>query len=82
MKIGGDTTISSGKLVTYQATYELTEDGGFWNGQVLLREGKWHSLRGGRLVSVDRNTIGQAVIHALAAELETLNFEELNSGAD
>lgn len=82
LKISGECTqIRSGKIVHYTVEYELPdgETTGSWSGEVLLRKAKRHQLAGGVLTNVKRDTIAPAVIQALHAELETLDFEALNA---
>ncbi|MEO8391075.1 MAG: hypothetical protein ABI893_04900 [Polaromonas sp.] len=80
MQIAGETTQArSGKVISYRVEYERDGTTGRWTGQVLLRHGKWFDLKGGNLIDVGHGSIAPAVIQAFHGELESLDFEQLNS---
>jgi hypothetical protein len=64
--------------VQYTVEYDLDGNTGHWHGNILLRGGKRHTLAGGVLANVTRNTIGQAVVAARDAEIDGLHLETLN----
>jgi len=81
-RIGGDhLQARSGTLVSFAVEYALGEGQttGTWSGEVLLLLGKRHQLAGGLLSNMTKQTMAQAVIVALNAEIDSLDFDELNA---
>lgn len=79
-RISGERTqAGTGKIVSYLVEYQINEGTtGSWGGNILLREGKRHTLAGGVLANVTTQTIGAAVNLALNAEIDSLNIDSLN----
>ncbi|MBS0452583.1 MAG: hypothetical protein JSS14_14865 [Proteobacteria bacterium] len=67
--------------MSYAVEYALGEGqtNGNWWGEVLLLTGKRHKLAGGLLTNMTRQTMAQAVILALNAEIDSLDFGKLNT---
>lgn len=70
--------VSSGRQVPFKLTMNRDGSMATWDGEILLREGLWHRLRGGVVFKVEAATVADAVNTAFERELETLNLEELN----
>lgn len=80
LKIGGDhVQAGTGRIVNYTVEYGVDGTVGSWSGNVLLLGGSRHQLAGGVIANVSRQTIGQAVVLALNAEIDGLDLGKLNA---
>ena len=69
---------SSGKRVPFKVTINRDGSTATRDGEILLREGLWHRLRGGVVFEVDSSNVSDTVIEAFDRELETLDLQALN----
>jgi hypothetical protein len=69
---------TSGKRVPFKVTINRDGSTAMWDGEILLREGLWHRLRGGVVLKVEADTVSDSVIEAFDRELETLDLNALN----
>lgn len=67
----------SGKQVTFKVTINRDGSMATWDGEVLLRAGVWHRLRGGVVFDVNAATAAHAVTAAFDRELDALDLEAL-----
>jgi hypothetical protein len=64
--------------VPYKVTINRDQSVATWDGEIMLKEGTWHRLRGGVVVDVDADAVSATVMDAFEREVETLNLEELS----